>query len=268
MTDSARHAPPQRPVVALVTGASGGIGSAIALELARRGAQVALHYRSNHAAAATARARLPGAGHALFAADLGDAADTARLWAEVSATIGPVDVLINNAGVYLEHAPLATDYAAWCALWRQTLATNLEGPAYLSLLAAQAMSARAAPLEATFGRGRIVNISSRGAFRGEPDAPGYAASKAGLNALGQSLARALAPSQIYVYCIAPGWVATDMAAAHLAGPGSAAIYAQHPLGRLSGTLEVANAAVYCALDAPAAMTGSIIDVNGASYLRT
>ncbi len=255
-------------VVALVTGASRGIGSEIALVLARRGARVALHYRSDHAAAEVARARLPGPGHGLFAANLAEPADVARLWAEVAAALGPVDVLVNNAGVYLMHAPLATSYEAWCDSWRETLATNLAGPAHLSLLAAQSMSARPAPLDAAFGRGRIVSISSRGAFRGEPDAPGYAASKAGLNALGQSLARALAPRQIYVYGIAPGWVDTDMAVTHLAGPDGDAIRAQHPLGRLNSAAEVAAAAVYCALDAPAAMTGSIIDVNGASYLRT
>ena len=120
----------------------------------------------------------------------------------------------------------------------------------------------------SFGRGRIVNISSRGAFRGEPDCPAYAASKAGLNALSQSLAKALAPRAIYVYCLAPGWVETEMAASHLRGPDGAAILAQHPLRRVTRTDEVANTAMYCALEAPAAMTGCVIDVNGASYLRT
>ena len=267
MLDSVRGVAAPGPVVALVTGASRGIGSAIAFELARRGARIALHYHANHGAAEASRARLPGTGHAPFAADLSDPAAIHRLWTEVSETLGPVDVLVNNAGLYLQHPPLLTDYVAWCDTWRQTLATNLEGPAQLSLLAAQAMTARPAARDVAFGRGRIVNISSRGAFRGEPDAPAYAASKAGLNALGQSLAKALAPSQIYVFGIAPGWVDTEMAAPHLAGPEGPAIRAQHPLGRVTGTAEVANAAVYCVLDAPAAMTGSIIDVNGASYLR-
>src|ERR1019366_6073870 len=95
-------------------------------------------------------------------------------------------------------------------------------PANLSLLAAQAVAARPAPVDTGFGRGRIVNVSSRGAFRGEPDAPAYGASKAGLNALSQSLAKALAPRAIYVYCVAPGWVATEMAESHLSGPGGAA----------------------------------------------
>jgi 3-oxoacyl-[acyl-carrier protein] reductase len=123
-------------------------------------------------------------------------------------------------------------------------------------------------VDAAFGRGRIVNISSRGAFRGEPDCPAYAASKAGLNALSQSLAKALAPRAIHVYCVAPGWVETEMATSHLTGADGPAIIAQHPLGRVNRTDEVAQATVYCALDAPAAMTGCVIDVNGASYLRT
>jgi NAD(P)-dependent dehydrogenase (short-subunit alcohol dehydrogenase family) len=114
----------------------------------------------------------------------------------------------------------------------------------------------------------VVNISSRGAFRGEPEAPAYGASKAGLNALSQSLALALAGHGVYFFVIAPGWVATEMSSASLAGARGREILGQHPLGRVAAPEEVAAAAVFCALDAPAAMTGSIIDVNGASYLRT
>jgi NAD(P)-dependent dehydrogenase (short-subunit alcohol dehydrogenase family) len=181
---------------------------------------------------------------------------------------GAIDILVNNAGVYLDHSPLRTGYEVWQSAWQHTLTTNLMAPANLSLLAAQSMAARAEPVSHAFGRGRIVNVSSRGAFRGEPDAPAYAASKAGLNALSQSLARALAPSAIYLYCIAPGWVETEMATSHLSGPKGHEILAQHPLGRINSASEVAQATVYCALDAPAAMTGCVIDVNGASYLRT
>lgn len=255
-------------LVALVTGGSRGIGRVIATQLAERGVQVALHYRSNRKAAEAALASLAGPGHALFDADLADPAATTRLWQRVVDQLGRVDVLINNAGVYFTHAPLGTDYASWQSVWQRTLTTNLVGPANLSLLAAQAMAERAQPVDAAFGRGRIVNISSRGAFRGEPRAPAYGASKAGLNALSQSLAKALAPRAIYVFCIAPGWVETEMATNHLAGPDGPEILAQHPLGRVNRTDEVAHAAVYCALDAPAAMTGGVIDVNGASYLRT
>jgi 3-oxoacyl-[acyl-carrier protein] reductase len=257
-----------RNVAALVTGASRGIGSVIASHLAQRGARVAVHYRNNRKAAEETLAGLPGKGHAIFAADLADPSATTRLWQQVGERFGAIDVLINNAGVYIMHAPLATDYEAWQSVWLQTMGTNLLAPANLSLLAAQTMAARVDPVDPAFGRGRIVNISSRGAFRGEPDAPAYGASKAALNALSQSLAKALAPSAIYVFCVAPGWVETEMAASHLAGPDGPSILAQHPLGRVIRTDEVAATAVYCALDAPAAMTGGVLDVNGASYLRT
>jgi len=258
---------PAKNLVALVTGASRGIGKAIAMRLAERGVRIALHYRNNRSAAEATLAALAGTGHALIAADLADAAATTRLWSEAVERFGAIDVLVNNAGLFVEHPPLRTDYDTWRGTWQLTLAANLVGPANLCFLAAQSMAARE-PLDAAFGRGRIVNISSRGAFRGEPDAPAYGASKAGLNALSQSLAKALAPNAVLVYCIAPGWVETEMAAAHLHGPGSRALLEQHPLGRVSQPEEVAEACVYCALDAPAAMTGCIIDVNGASYLRT
>jgi NAD(P)-dependent dehydrogenase (short-subunit alcohol dehydrogenase family) len=254
--------------IALVTGASRGIGRAIAVRLAERGVRVAVHYRSDRAAAASALAALPGEGHALFAANLADPQAVVSLWGEVQQTMGLVDILVNNAGIYTMHPPLVTEFAAWDQAWQETLATNLLGPANLSVLAVRSMSERGLVRDRHFGRGRIVNISSRGAFRGEPDAPAYGASKAGLNALSQSLAKAVALQEIYVYCIAPGWVETEMARAHLSGPDGVAILAQHPLGRVNGADEIANASVYCALDAPGAMTGSIIDVNGASYLRT
>ena len=251
-----------------MTGASRGIGSIIALQLAQRGVRVALHYRNNRKAAAASLENLPGKGHASFDADLSDPNEASLLWQRVNDSLGAVDILINNAGLYIFHPPLKTAYGDWQSAWQQTLATNLVAPASLSLLAAQSMAARQQSHASEFGRGRIVNISSRGAFRGEPDAPAYAASKAGLNALSQSLARALAPAAVYLYCVAPGWVETEMATSHLEGPDGPAILAQHPLGRVNRSDEIANAAVYCALDAPAAMTGCVIDVNGASYLRT
>jgi 3-oxoacyl-[acyl-carrier protein] reductase len=251
----------------LVTGASRGIGRAIACALAGRGARIAVHYRGNLRGAGETLAALAGAGHAMFAANLADPSASARLWHDVVEEFGRIDVLVNNAGIYDMHPPLSTEYAVWQEVWERTLATNLLAPANLSLLAAQAMAAGTEP-RAGWGRGRIVNVSSRGAFRGEPDAPAYGASKAALNSLSQSLAKALAPRGVYVYSLAPGWVATDMATAHITGPGGADVLAQHPLGRVATPEEIAEAAVFCALDAPAAMTGAILDLNGASYLRT
>jgi len=245
---------------ALVTGASRGIGRAIALELAARGVRVAVHFHVNRSGAEQTVAALPGSGHVALAADLAAPADITRLWADTVSAFGRVDVLVNNAAIYETHPPLETDFAAWRASWQRTLAANLTGPAELSHLAGRHM--------ADAGGGRIVSISSRGAFRGEPSAPAYGASKAGLNALSQSLARAFAASQVYVYVLAPGWTETDMAAEHIHGPRRAEILSQQPLGRVTTPEEVARAAVFCALDAPAAMTGSVIDVNGASYLRT
>ena len=245
---------------ALVTGASRGIGRQIALQLAARGLRVGVHFRRNKAAAESVLAQLPGSGHASFAADMADGAAVARLWAEATGRFGSVQIVVNNAAEYGEHPPLSTGYAAWRRAWGRILAANLHGPANLSLLAAQAMVGS--------GGGRIVNISSRGAFRGEPEAPAYGASKGGLNSLSQSLAKALAPHGVLVFCLAPGWVETEMAAGFLASPRGAEIRSQHPLGRVTRAEEIARVAVFCALDAPAAMTGAVIDVNGASYLRT
>jgi NAD(P)-dependent dehydrogenase (short-subunit alcohol dehydrogenase family) len=245
---------------ALVTGASRGIGRQIALQLAARGVRVGVHFRESRAAARSVADSLPGKGHVILQADMADADAVLRLWDEAAGRLGAVGVVVNNAAAHGQHPPLATSYADWRAAWAGILAANLQGPANLSLLAAQAMAAA--------GGGRIVNISSRGAFRGEPDAPAYGASKAGLNALSQSMAKALAPRGVLVYCVAPGWVETEMAAAYLAGPGGDEIRAQHPSGRVTTAEEVARVAVFCALDAPAAMTGAVLDVNGASYLRT
>jgi NAD(P)-dependent dehydrogenase (short-subunit alcohol dehydrogenase family) len=246
--------------VALVTGASRGIGRTIAAQLAARGLRLAVHYRENRAAAEATLAALPGAGHGLFPADLTVAAATEELMAGVLRTFGRIDVLVNNAGIYELHAPGEVAFAEWQQRWDRTLAANLTAPAHLSFLAARAM-------RRTDG-GRIVNISSRGAFRGETRAPAYAAAKAGLNAFGQSLAKAFAAEHIFVFTIAPGWVDTDMAAGHLHGPRGSEIVQGIPLGRVATADEVGRTAAWLALDAPESMTGCIVDLNGASYLRT
>lgn len=239
----------------LVTGASGGIGAAICKALALRGVSVALHCQSNRAAAEAIARELDGAGHIVLPADLADPAAIETLWQQACGW-RRIDAVVNNAGIYPNHPPLTTDYAQWAGAWQRTLAINLSAPGHLSYYAARAMAAQ--------GGGRIVNVSSRAAFRGEPTAPAYAASKAGLNALSQSLARALAPRSVYVFVVAPGWVSTQRVTAYVRDP---AVLADQPLGRVATPEEVAQVVTYCALDAPASMTGAVLDVNGASYLR-
>ncbi len=116
--------------------------------------------------------------------------------------------------------------------------------------------------------GRIINVSSRGAFRGEPHSPAYGASKAGLNALGQSLAVALAPYQIAVATVAPGFVETDMTNEHLKPPRGDEIRAQSPFGRVAAPEEIAAAVLFLASEHSEWASGAILDLNGASYLRT
>jgi 3-oxoacyl-[acyl-carrier protein] reductase len=239
----------------LVTGASGGIGTAICRSLAARGARIVLHYQAERAAAERAMQSLDGTGHALVQADLSDPEAIQRLWRQGSQG-EPITALVNNAGIFPDHAPLATDYANWVAAWQRTLAVNLAGAAHLSYLAARAMAEQ--------GGGRIVSVSSRAAFRGEPTAPAYAASKAGLNAFSQSLAKAMAPRSVFVFVVAPGWVSTARVASAVA---DRAVLADQPLGRVATPEEVAGVVSFCALDAPASMTGAVLDVNGASYLR-
>ncbi len=247
---------------ALVTGGSRGIGAACAQALAGAGFRVAVHYGRDAEAAERVRAALPGVGHCTLKADLatGDIGICRALIEAAVAKLGRLDVLVNNAGLYDEHPFHATTEAAWSAVWQRTLGLNLLSPAHLSFHAARHM--------AKHGGGRIVNISSRGAFRGEPDAPAYGASKAGLNQLSQSMAQALAKDGVLVFAVAPGFVSTDMAREILDGPRGAAIRAQSPLDRVTTPAEVASIVSFCAIEAPAAMTGAIVDCNGASYLRS
>jgi len=245
---------------ALVTGASRGIGRAVAVALAAHGARVAVGYHRNRAAAEETLRHLQGTGHCMLPSDCGQPEQDRALVEEAIRRLGRLDVVVNNAGIF-EHHPVATsEYDDWLRIWDSTLRANLLGPANISFWAARHMIG--------LGGGRIINISSRGAFRGEPDAPAYGASKAGMNSMGQSMAKSLAPHNIYVFTVAPGWVTTDMAEPYLDGPAGDEVRAQSPLGRLATPEEIAETVLFLARDAPPTMTGCIIDVNGASYLRT
>ncbi len=244
---------------ALVTGASRGIGRAIAQRLAAEGGRIAVHYGHNAAAAEAVVGSLPGSGHVCLEADLGHTEQAAALAAAADRALGGLDILVNNAGIF-ETQPVDDGADNWRRNWDRTLAINLRAPALLCHAAAQLMASR--------GGGRIINITSRGAFRGEPRAAAYGASKAGLNALSQSLAQALAPQNIYVFAIAPGFVETDMAAQLLEGPEGDQIRAQSPLGRVARPEEVAHTVAFLACPGSEFLTGAIVDVNGASYLRS
>jgi 3-oxoacyl-[acyl-carrier protein] reductase len=243
----------------LVTGASRGIGRAVAQAFARQGDRVAVHHRDSAALAREVLSGLPGEGHTVVRADLADA-DAVRLMVETAvASLGGLDVVVNNAGIYLWHPVTEVSYEQWQQTWHDTLAVNLTGAANLTWCAVQHMKGTG---------GRIVNVSSRGAFRGEPRHPAYGASKAGLNAFGQSMARALAPFGISVATVAPGYVETEMAAADLDSPRGDEIRAQSPFNRVATPEEIAAAVVYLASDEAEWASGAILDVNGASYLRS
>ena len=246
--------------VALVTGSSRGIGREVARGLADKGARVAVHYRSGREAAEETLASLSGGQHAVFGADVADPGSARDLVENVAREMGGIDVLVNNAAIFEAHPILDVDYRNWQDAWSRTIATNLIGPANLCFLAARIMTEN--------DGGRVVNVSSRGAFRGEPETAAYGASKAGLNAMSQSLAQALAPQGVFFYVVAPGFVETDMASAVLRGPEGKGIRSQSPLGRVATPEEVARTVVFLASEAPDFMTGAIVDVNGASYLRS
>lgn len=246
--------------VALVTGASRGIGAAIAAALARAGARVAIHYGRARAAAEAVAAGILEAGGpapAVFGADLADEAARRGLTAAVRGTLGDPLLLVNNAAIF-ERNPFDADDEAFLAGWRRTLAVNLEAAAHLSVLCLPAMR------RARFGR--IVMVSSRAAFRGETDCADYAVSKAGLVNLARCLARAEGPNGVTSNAVCPGWVDTEMAAADLADRGDA-IRAEIPLGRVATPENVADAVLFFVSPMGSYANGTALPLNGGSFLH-
>ena len=225
----------------LITGASRGIGAAIADALTTDATKVV----------------------ALSSADgdLSDPATPDRLWqASLDKLDGRIDVLVNNAGVF-EGNPLGGANADWLANWNRTMQVNLTAAAQLCRHAVLHWHERGAP-------GRIVNIASRAAYRGDSPAHWhYAASKSGMVAMTKTIARAYAKDGILAFAICPGFTMTGMADEYLASRGGDKLLADIPLGRVAMPDEVGEMARWCALDAPASMTGAVLDVNGASYVR-
>lgn len=231
----------------LVTGSTRGIGAAIFDALQNKGARVAGHGRSG--------------GEDLLSADLADPAGANRLWAQALDHLdGRIDVVINNAGVF---EPVSVDASLedWHAGWTRTMQINLQAAADLCRAAVLDFRTRG-------GGGRIVNVASRAAYRGDSPAHWhYAASKAGMVAMTKSIARGYAAEGILAFAVCPGFVMTGMAEDYLASRGGDKLLADIPLGRVAAPEEVAGAVAYLALEAPASMTGAVIDINGASYVR-
>ena len=225
----------------LITGASRGIGAAIAASFDPATTTVVAFSSKD--------------------GDLNDPAVPARLWADaLSALGGRIDVIINNAGVFEEN-PITRADAEWLGSWDRTMQINLTASADLCRRAVLHWQTSGAS-------GRIVNIASRAAYRGDSPAHWhYAASKAGMVAMTKSIARAYAKDGIYAFAICPGFTMTGMAEDYLSSRGGDKLLADIPLGKVADPEEVAAIAKFCSLDAPPSMTGAVLDVNGASYVR-
>ena len=231
----------------LVTGSTRGIGAAIAETLAARGVRFVGHGRAD--------------GDLTLGADLAEPHAADALWDRALARLdGRIDVLVNNAGVF---EPIAVDAPAgdWQAAWGRTMQINLQASADLCRRAVLHWRDRGVG-------GRIVNVASRAAYRGDSPAHWhYAASKAGMVAMTKSIARGYAAEGILAFAVCPGFTMTGMAEDYLASRGGDKLLADIPLGKVADPEEVANAVAYLALEAPPSMTGAVLDINGASYVR-
>ncbi|WP_174274501.1 SDR family NAD(P)-dependent oxidoreductase [Sphingomonas bacterium] len=228
-----------------VTGSSRGIGAAIVARLSDRAALI------GHGTSAAADR---------LAADLAEAGAAPKLWAAALERLGGrIDILVNNAGVF-ESAPLDGEDAEWLAAWERTLRINLTAAAELSRLAVRHFIAH--------GGGRIVNIASRAAYRGDSPAHWhYAAAKGGMVAMTKTIARGYAAEGVLAFAICPGFTMTGMADDYLASRGGDRLLQDIPLGRVADPAEVAEVVRFCCFDAPPSMTGAVLDINGASYVR-
>jgi len=226
------------------------------MAFAEAGARAAVHYNRQQEQAEQVQASLAGSGHIIVQADISDSTAVEQMVADVLAEFGKIDILVNNAATNQPHPLDNTSYEDWQTAWHNIINTNLIGAANVAYCVAQHMIERRS--------GRIVNVSSRGAFRGEPNNPAYGASKAGLNALSQSLAQHLGQHNILVTAVAPGFVETERVREIVEKTGARQ---QSPLGRVARPEEVAYTILFLASAGAEFLTGGIVDINGASHLR-
>lgn len=242
--------------VALVSGASRGIGRAVAERLAELGVHVVVNYRSNKEAAAevVAKAEARGGKALAIQADVSELWQAKRLVADTIQRFLRLDLLICNAGIW-EGAPVDQMPEA---LWDRTMQVNLRGTWTLCQAAVPVMK------QQRFGR--IVIVSSTAGQRGEANYSNYAASKGAQIAFTKSLAAELGPSGINVNAVAPGWVETDMSAAALDGEGREAIAKSIPVGAIATADDIARPIVFLCSDWARHITGEILNINGGSVL--
>lgn len=241
----------------LITGGSRGIGRATALLFARAGADVAISYQRNEAAAADVRAEVERLGRKclVFRAELASKKDADAMAAGILEAWGSIDTLVNNGGVwtYLEMGAMDE------AVYQELMGANLDGVFYVTNAVVPSMKAQR--------RGWIVNVASTAAVRGEAFHSHYAASKGALVALTKSLAVELAPHGIRVNCVAPGWVDTDMCTGVFSEPGYREKVRQSiPLKRIPPPEDIAGPILFMASDLAVHITGETLNVNGGSVL--
>jgi NAD(P)-dependent dehydrogenase (short-subunit alcohol dehydrogenase family) len=242
--------------IVLVTGAQRGIGRAIAVRFAAAGADVALNFLDDEAAAKSAAAEIAALGRraVTLGADIAKPEQARRLVAEAERTLGPIDVLVNNAAIF----PRAPFLELGEETWDAVLDTNLKATFVCSQEAARRMVAAKRP-------GAIINLASGAPYRGSLRATAYMASKLGIVGLTRGMARELAPHGIRVNAIAPGIVNTAMPRLGNTEDALAALGRANPSGRLADPDDIADVVVFLATDAARYLVGQVVHVNGGDY---